>query len=57
MHGRALKILLAWITGLHLKEMDSFDHDNLSLYILEYSDGKWEIKTHDERAHLINLKS
>ncbi len=52
MHGRALKILLAWITGLHIKEMDSFDHDNLSLYILEYSDGKFTIETHDERGHL-----
>ena len=57
MHGRALKIMLAWITGLHMKEMDSFDHDNLSLYILEYSNNKWEIKTHDERAHLVNIKS
>ena len=56
MHGRALKIMLAWITGLHMKEMDSFDHDNLSLYILEYADKQWVIKTHDERAHLKNVQ-
>ena len=52
MHGRALKIMLAWITGLHMKDMDNFDHDNLSLYILEYKSEKWSIKTHDERGHL-----
>jgi len=52
MHGRALKIMLAWITGLHMKDMDNFDHDNLSLYILEYKGNSWSIKTHDERGHL-----
>jgi len=57
MHGRALKIMLAWITGLHIKEMDSFDHDNLSLYILEYANNKWTIDTHDERSHLEKIKS
>jgi len=56
MHGRALKIMLAWITGLHLKDMDSFDHDNLSLYILEYANNAWTIETHDKRDHLNNLK-
>jgi broad specificity phosphatase PhoE len=55
MHGRALKIMLAWITGLHMKDMDNFDHDNLSLYILEYKDKTWTIKTHDERGHLKNV--
>ena len=57
MHGRALKILLAWITGLHMKEMDLFDHDNLSLYILNYENGNWSIEAHDERGHLNNVKS
>lgn len=52
MHGRALKILLAWITGRHMKEMDIFDHDNLSLYILNYYKNSWTIDTHDERGHL-----
>ena len=57
MHGRALKIMLAWITGLHMKDMDNFDHDNLSLYILEYKDNFWSIKTHDERGHLEDVKN
>lgn len=55
MHGRALKIMLAWITGLHIKDMDNFDHDNLSLYILEYINNSWSINTHDERGHLNNV--
>ena len=54
MHGRALKIMLAWVTGLHMKEMDLFDHDNLSLYILVYENKKWIIEAHDERGHLNN---
>lgn len=56
MHGRALKIMLAWITGLHMKDMDSFDHDNLSLYILDYENNNWTIDTHDERDHLSRTK-
>ena len=55
MHGRALKILLAWITGKSMKEMDIFDHDNLSLYILHYQDGVWQIKTHNDREHLHDI--
>lgn len=54
-HGRALKILLAWITGKSMKEMDIFDHDNLSLYILHYKDGIWHIETHDDRNHLLDI--
>ncbi len=52
MHGRAMRIMLSWITGMHLKEMDNFDHDNLSLYVLSYEGGKYTIETFDERAHI-----
>jgi len=57
MHGRALKIMLAWMTGLHMKDMDNFDHDNLSLYILEYKEKTWSIKVHDERGHLTKVNN
>ncbi len=53
MHGRAMKILLAWITGRNVKYMDEFDHDNLSLYILRYENDVFHIDVHDERAHVI----
>lgn len=52
MHGRAMRIMLSWMTGRHIREMDTFDHDNLSLYVLEYQDGLFRILTHDERSHL-----
>ena len=52
MHGRAMRIMLSWLTDRHIREMDSFDHDNLSLYVLEYEDGRFRIITHDERNHL-----
>lgn len=35
MHGRAMRILLCQVMNLPLKEMDSFAHQNLGLYILE----------------------
>lgn len=57
MHGRAMKIMLAWITGLHLKDMDNFDHNNLSLYILELKDDNWRILTQDDREHLKDMNS
>jgi probable phosphoglycerate mutase len=53
MHGRAMRIMLAWLTDRHIKDMDDFDHDNLSLYILDYVDGKYTIELHDERTHVI----
>ncbi len=56
MHGRALKILLTWVSGHSLKDMDNFDHDNLSLYILQYKHGKWHIVKNDERSHVHKLK-
>jgi len=52
MHGRAMRIMLSWMTGNHIKDMDNFDHDNLSLYILLYENEKFHIDTFDERAHL-----
>ncbi len=56
MHGRAMRIMLSWITGLHLKEMDNFDHDNLSLYILNYKGNDYTIEAFDKRDHLENKK-
>jgi len=57
MHGRAMRIMLSWITGAHIKNMDNFDHNNLSLYVLNYKDGKFTIETFDKRDHLENGKN
>jgi probable phosphoglycerate mutase len=56
MHGRAMRILLSWITNVPFKNMDDFHHDNLSLYILEFHKGTFTIETRDERSHLQQLK-
>ncbi len=52
MHGRAMRILLCWLTGKDLSEMDSFKHHNLGLYVLVYEQGKWEVETHNDLTHL-----
>ncbi len=52
MHGRAMKIMLAWITGSPIRDMDLFEHDNLSLYILNYRDFKFRIELANDRSHL-----
>ncbi len=52
MHGRAMRIMLSWITGVHLKDMDKFEHDNLSLYILKYENGLFTIEAFNKRDHL-----
>ncbi len=51
-HGRTMRILLCMLTGKPISEMESFLHTNLSLYILSFRNGKWEIDTHNDTAHL-----
>ena len=57
MHGRAMKILLAWLMGYHLKEMDTFQHENLSLYILDFDGENFKIDRSNDVAHLKGFKS
>ena len=54
MHGRAMKILLAWITGHSVADMDLFEHVNLSLYILHYNGNGFEIHVNNDTDHLTN---
>ena len=56
MHGRAMKIMLAWLSGDPISNMDLFEHDNLSLYILHYHKGKFEIHVTNDRSHLSDIK-
>lgn len=57
MHGRAMKILLAWITGHCVSEMDNFEHENLSLYVLSYNGNGFEIEKRNDITHLNGFKS
>jgi broad specificity phosphatase PhoE len=55
MHGRAIRILLCNLLNYPLKSMDMFEHQNLCLYLLEYSDSVITIKKHNDIQHLISL--
>lgn len=52
MHGRAIRILLCMLLNYPLKSMDLFEHENLCLYMLEYTDGLFTIKLNNDTAHL-----
>ena len=51
-HGRALRILLSKIIDNDLTKMDKYIHSNTGLYILEFSNGKYEILESNLRDHL-----
>ena len=51
-HGRTLRILLCLLTGKPVSEMESFLHTNLSLYLLSFRNGKWEIDLNNDTSHL-----
>ena len=52
-HGRAIRILLTWIMGYELKEMDIFDHQNLCLYQLSYENNVFNIDKSNNIEHLL----
>ena len=54
MHGRAIRILLCKLLGFPLSRMDSFEHANLGLYILEYSGEAFNIHLENSTKHLLD---
>lgn len=52
MHGRAMRLLLCLLTERPLNEMDTFPHQNLVLYKLNYNGSKFEIVEFNNAAHL-----
>jgi broad specificity phosphatase PhoE len=52
MHGRAIRILLCILLNYPLKSMDMFEHENLCLYLLEYSGSTFTIRLHNDISHL-----
>lgn len=57
MHGRAIRILLAWLTDQPLSRMDQFEHSNLCLYLLTYSyeTGRFTVEVSNDSTHLMAL--
>jgi probable phosphoglycerate mutase len=52
MHGRAMRIFLCLLLQEDLKSMDKFEHSNLSLYVVKYENGRFQIENRDDRKHL-----
>ncbi|GAB3940094.1 histidine phosphatase family protein [Spirosoma harenae] len=57
MHGRAIRILLSWLTNQPLSKMDQFEHSNLCLYKLQYDyeSAQFTIELSNDTAHLLSL--
>jgi broad specificity phosphatase PhoE len=57
MHGRAMRILLATVTNVALQRMDTFEHENLCLYVLryEYATQQFFIEKKNDTGHLAKL--
>jgi probable phosphoglycerate mutase len=55
MHGRAIRILLCHLLNYPLRSMDMFEHQNLCLYILNYTGSVFSIEKHNDVAHLKDL--
>ena len=57
MHGRAMRVLLCWITNQPLANMDKFEHSNVCLYKLryDYDTQAFTIESANDTAHLLSL--
>lgn len=57
MHGRAIRILLAWLMKKPLSTMDQFEHSNLCLYklIYSYETQAFTIELANDSTHLLSL--
>jgi probable phosphoglycerate mutase len=57
MHGRAMRIFLSLILETDLRNMDTYEHQNLCLYLLEQNEeGKFNLLKSNEVGHLRELE-
>jgi broad specificity phosphatase PhoE len=52
MHGRAIRILLCHLLHYPLRSMDMFEHQNLGLYLLNYTGSMFTIEKYNDDAHM-----
>jgi broad specificity phosphatase PhoE len=52
MHGRAIRILLCYMLGRDLSQMDTFEHTNLGLYHLVYENFEMRLHKANDTEHL-----
>jgi probable phosphoglycerate mutase len=55
MHGRAIRILLCYVLNYPLKSMDMFEHENLCLYVLNYTGSMFQVERYNDVSHLTLL--
>ena len=53
MHGRAIRILLCTLLKKPLKFMDTFEHQNLCLYLVSYDGSVFSIERNNDTSHLL----
>ena len=56
MHGRAMRILLCQMLHYPLRSMDMFEHENLGLYLLNYTGTQFIVELHNNTDHLKRLE-
>ena len=56
MHGRAIRIFLTQLLQLPISEMDKFEHANLGLYELEYTNRHFRLVRANDVAHLEGIE-
>jgi probable phosphoglycerate mutase len=56
MHGRAIRILLCHLLNYPLRCMDMFEHQNLCLYLLNYSGSMFSMERYNDVSHLRSVK-
>jgi len=55
MHGRAIRILLTHLLRYPLQSMDMFEHENLGLYVLQYTGSMFQVERYNDASHLKDL--
>ena len=55
MHGRAIRILLCMLMNYPLKSMDMFEHENLGLYLVNYTGSMFSVELYNNNDHLRSL--
>jgi broad specificity phosphatase PhoE len=55
MHGRAIRILLCILLNYPMKSMDMFEHQNLGLYLLNYTGSMFSVELYNDVTHLRSL--
>jgi broad specificity phosphatase PhoE len=57
MHGRAIRILLCQLLNYPLKSMDMFEHENLCLYLLNYTGSMFNVEKYCDVKHLKGVEA